>query len=147
MANSTARGSGEIVEVGSEVQDFKVGGRVAFLGQDTYSDYAVVDAVHLAELPERASLKTAVQRGDWIVVHATAGGVGLLLSQLGRLLGAHVIGTVSTEEKATPCSRQRRRTRQLKVAIYKVYPVEDVQLAHLDLEGRKTTGKILLKIH
>jgi NADPH2:quinone reductase len=35
---------------------------------------------------------------------------------------------------------------QLKVAIHKVYPIEDVQQAHLDLEGRKTTGKLLLKI-
>lgn len=51
-------GSGEIVEVGSEVHGFKVGDRVAFLGQDTYADYAVVDTVHLAKLPEHVSLET-----------------------------------------------------------------------------------------
>ncbi|KAF8945042.1 NADPH:quinone reductase [Haplosporangium gracile] len=56
-------GSREVAEVGSEVQGVKIGDRVAFMGQSTYSDYAVIDTP-------------------------------------GRLLGAHVIGTVSTEEKA-----------------------------------------------
>jgi NADPH2:quinone reductase len=190
----------------------------------------------------------AIQKGDWIVIHAAAGGVGLLLTQLGHLLGAHVIGTVSTEEKAVLArangaehvvlvnngyealekkvheltngqgvhavfdsvgqatfesslnivrrsgtlvlfgsasgaippfdvvrlagknvkltwailynfiptreefdelyrdSVEYLEKGQLKVAIHKVYPIEDVKQAHLDLEGRKTTGKLLLKI-
>ncbi|KAG0273061.1 hypothetical protein BGZ97_010810, partial [Linnemannia gamsii] len=51
-------GSGEIVEIGAEVQGgFKVGDRVAFLGQNTYSDYVVVDPVHVAKLPDHVSLE------------------------------------------------------------------------------------------
>lgn len=42
----------------------------------------------------------ALQRGDWVLVHAAAGGVGLLLCQMASHLGAHVIGTTSTTEKA-----------------------------------------------
>src|SRR6184192_603447 len=41
-----------------------------------------------------------IQESDWVVVHAAAGGVGLLLTQMAKLLGAHVIGTTSSEEKA-----------------------------------------------
>lgn len=51
-------GSGEIVEIGAEVRGFKVGDRVAFLGLNTYSDYVVVDTVHLAKLPDHISLET-----------------------------------------------------------------------------------------
>src|SRR5947199_8575510 len=40
-----------------------------------------------------------IQESDWVVVHAAAGGVGLLLTQMAKLRGAHVIGTTSTEEK------------------------------------------------
>ncbi|KAF9907316.1 NADPH:quinone reductase [Linnemannia zychae] len=112
--------SGEIVEVGSEVQHgFKVGDRVAFIGVDTYAEYVAVNTVNLAKLPDSTFLADgaacllqgltalglvrqgyAVKKGDWIVIHAAAGGVGLLATQLAHLLGAHVIGTVSTEEKA-----------------------------------------------
>ncbi|KAF9152057.1 NADPH:quinone reductase [Linnemannia schmuckeri] len=112
--------SGEIVEVGSKAQHgFKVGDRVAFVGYDTYAEYVAVNTINLAKLPDHVSLADgaafllqgltavglvrkgySVQRGDWIVIHAAAGGVGLLATQLARLLGAHVIGTVSTEEKA-----------------------------------------------
>lgn len=189
-----------------------------------------------------------VQKGDWIVIHAAAGGVGLLATQLARHLGAHVIGTVSTEEKAllakaagaehvvlindgyaalekkvnelthgqgvhavldsvgqasfeSSLNIVRRlgtlvlyghasgiippfllvrlsgknvkvtmtdldnyiTTReefdelygelaeyldkgQLKIDIHKVYSFDEVQQAHLDLQGRKTTGKLLIKI-
>lgn len=41
-----------------------------------------------------------IKKGDWVLVHAAAGGVGLLLCQMASYLGAHVIGTTSTEEKA-----------------------------------------------
>jgi NADPH2:quinone reductase len=41
-----------------------------------------------------------IQKGDWVVVHAAAGGVGLLLTQIAKMLGAHVIATTSSEEKA-----------------------------------------------
>lgn len=189
-----------------------------------------------------------VQKGDWIVIHAAAGGVGLLATQLARLLGAHVIGAVSTDEKAilakaagaehvvlvnngyealekkvqeltngqgvhavldsigqatfeSSLNIVRRlgtlvlyghasgiippfllvrlsgknvrvtwtdldnyiATReefdelygelsehlakgQLKIDIHKVYSFDEIQQAHLDLEGRKSTGKLLIKI-
>ncbi|KAK3822065.1 MAG: putative quinone oxidoreductase [Linnemannia elongata] len=260
--------SGEIVEVGSEVQHgFKIGDRVAFLGIDTYAEYVAVNTVNLAKLPDHVSLADGaaqllqgltavglvrkgymVQKGDWIVIHAAAGGVGLLATQLARLLGAHVIGAVSTDEKAilakaagaehvvlvnngyealekkvqeltngqgvhavldsigqatfeSSLNIVRRlgtlvlyghasgiippfllvrlsgknvrvtwtdldnyiATReefdelygelsehlakgQLKIDIHKVYSFDEIQQAHLDLEGRKSTGKLLIKI-
>ncbi|KAF8947904.1 NADPH:quinone reductase [Haplosporangium gracile] len=114
-------GAGEIIEVGAEAQHgFKVGDRVAFLGFATYADYVAVDTVHLAKLPDSVSYEEGatlmvqgltalslatraypIQKGDIIVIHAAAGGVGLILSQIAsRRLGATVIGTVSTAEKA-----------------------------------------------
>ncbi|KAG9070571.1 NADPH:quinone reductase [Linnemannia hyalina] len=114
-------GAGEIVEVGSEVQHgFKVGDRVAFLGLATYADYVAVDTDKLAKLPDSVSYEEGtaltiqgltalslatrsypIQKDDFIVIHAAAGGVGLILSQIAsRRLGATVIGTVSTPEKA-----------------------------------------------
>ncbi|KAF9133290.1 NADPH:quinone reductase [Mortierella sp. 14UC] len=267
-------GAGEIVEVGDQVQHgFKVGDRVAFLGLATYADYVAVDTVNLAKLPDHVSyvegaaltiqgltawaLATKsypIQKNDWIVVHAAAGGVGLILSQIARRLGAHVIGTVSTEEKAalaktnggahhvvvipsdktanyepleklvstltnnkgvnavfdsigqatfesnlriagrnstlvifgsasgnipdfninrmTPKNLKLTRVSlynyittfeefdalykealallegedRIRLEVSKVYELEDVQQAHLDLEGRKSTGKLLLKV-
>ncbi|KAH7058246.1 chaperonin 10-like protein [Linnemannia elongata] len=114
-------GAGEIVEVGSEVQHgFKVGDRVAFLSVATYADYVAVDTIHLAKLPDSVSYEDgatlmiqgltalslatraySIKKDDIIVIHAAAGGVGLILSQIAsRRLGATVIGTVSTPEKA-----------------------------------------------
>ncbi|KAG0276675.1 NADPH:quinone reductase, partial [Linnemannia exigua] len=192
-----------------------------------------------------------IQKNDWVVIHAAAGGVGLILSQLARRLGAHVIGTVSTAEKAalakangaehvvviprntgyealekkvqelthnkgvnavfdsvgqatfesdltiagrnstlvffgsasgnvpdfsinrlTPKNLKLTRVSlynymttfeefdalfkeglallegddKVKLEISKVYEFEDIQQAHLDLEGRKSTGKLLLKV-
>ncbi|KAF9904993.1 NADPH:quinone reductase [Linnemannia zychae] len=267
-------GAGEIIEVGDQVQHgFKVGDRVAFLGIATYADYVAVDTVNLAKLPDHisyeegaaltiqgltawtlASKSYPIQKNDWIVVHAAAGGVGLLLTQIARRLGAHVIGTVSTEEKAvlakthggahhvvvipsdktanyepleklvatltnnqgvnaifdsvgqatfetdlkiaarnstisifgfasgnvpdfnigrlTPKSLKLTRFSlfsyittfeefdalykealtllegkdKIQLEISKIYEFEDIQQAHLDLEGRKTTGKLLLKV-
>ncbi|KAF9546465.1 NADPH:quinone reductase [Mortierella hygrophila] len=117
-------GAGEIVEVGSEVQHgFKVGDRVAFLGLATYADYVAVDTVHLAKLPDFVSYEEGtalavqgltalflatrsytIQKGDFVVIHTAAGGVGLILSQIASRLGATVIGTVSTPEKAALAS-------------------------------------------
>src|SRR5439155_25936213 len=84
-----------------------------------YADYAVAPADRLVQLPERVSSRDGaaamlqgitahyltasthrLKRGDTCLVHAAAGGVGLLLCQMARQRGARVIGTVSTEEKA-----------------------------------------------
>lgn len=113
-------GAGEVAAVASDVTGVAVGDRVAWASvQGGYAEYAAVPAARLVPLPEHVSehdaaaallqgmtahylaLDTyAVQTGDWVLIHAGAGGVGLLLTQLAkRLLGAWVITTVSTEEK------------------------------------------------
>jgi len=113
-------GAGEVVAVGYDVQSVKVGDRVAWtmlLG--TYAEYAAVPADRLVKIPQgiddRQAAATMLQgmtahylshdtyplkKGETALVHAAAGGVGLLLVQMAHKLGARVIGTVSTEEKA-----------------------------------------------
>ncbi|KAI1318434.1 NADPH:quinone reductase [Mortierella claussenii] len=261
-------GSGEIVQVGPEVKgDFKVGDRVAFMGPSSYAEYDAVSTLSLAKLPEAISLEKGaalilqgltawslvrqayrVEKGDWVLVHAAAGGVGLLLCQMCKLLGANVIGTTSTDAKAKlakengadyvvdysngydtlvekvneltgnkgvhvvfdgvgaatfdvslktvrrlgtvisfgnasgavpPVNIMRLTEKNVRLmrttlsnylttreefdalatelldlvaqgkldfAIHKVYPIQDVKQAHDDLENRKTTGKLILKI-
>jgi len=112
--------AGRVIAVGADVSDFRDGDRVAFQGvQGTYAERTVVAADRLIRLPEAVSTRTAaafilqgltahylatstyiLKAGDTAVVHAAAGGVGLLLCQIAKLRGAKVIGTVSTEEKA-----------------------------------------------
>jgi NADPH:quinone reductase len=113
-------GAGVIAELGSEVEGLKVGDRVAYTGVlGSYAEYAVVPADRLVKIPERLDFQAAaaamlqgitahylcrttypLKRGDIALVHAAAGGVGLLLVQMAKKLGARVIGTVGTEEKA-----------------------------------------------
>jgi NADPH2:quinone reductase len=117
--------AGVVEAVGPDVADLKPGDRVAYaqtLG--SYGEYAVVPAVKLVPVPDEvddqqaaavllqgmtahylAQSTYAVQRGDTVLVHAGAGGVGLLLTQIVKHLGGRVITTVSTEEKAA-LSRQ-----------------------------------------
>ncbi|KAF8942218.1 NADPH:quinone reductase [Haplosporangium gracile] len=261
-------GSGEIVEVGPEVKgDFKVGDRVAFMGPGSYAEYDAVSTLSLAKLPDAISLEQGaalllqgltawslvrqayrVEKGDWVLIHAAAGGVGLLLCQMCKLLGANVIGTTSSEAKAQlakangadyvvdysngydelvakvneltgnkgvhvvldgvgastfdvslkvvrrlgtvisfgnasgavpPVNIMRLAEKNIRLmrttlfqyittreefdalssellglvaegklqfAIHKVYPIQDVKQAHDDLESRKTTGKLVLKL-
>jgi len=113
-------GAGVVAAVGSEVTTVKVGERVAYTSvPGSYAEYAVIPATRLVTVPDELDDKQAVaamlqgmtahylshstypiQRGDTILVHAAAGGVGLLLTQMAHWLGARVIGTVSTEHKA-----------------------------------------------
>ena len=113
-------GAGVVAEAGPGVGEVAVGDRVAYAGAlGSYAEYAVVPAWRLVKLPDgiggglaaAAMLQgmTAhylthstypLQPGDTCLVHAAAGGVGLLLAQMARRLGARVIGTVSTKEKA-----------------------------------------------
>ncbi|KAF9096630.1 NADPH:quinone reductase [Mortierella sp. AD031] len=261
-------GSGEIVEVGPEAKgDFKVGDRVAFMGPGSYAEYDAVSTLSLAKLPDAVTLEQGaalllqgltawslvrqayeVKKGDWVLIHAAAGGVGLLLCQMCKLLGANVIGTTSTDAKAQlakangadyvidysngydelvakvneltgnkgvhvvldgvgaatfdvslkvvrrlgtvvsfgnasgavpPVNIMRLAEKNIRLmrttlfqyittreefdalssellslvaegklqfAIHKVYPIQDVKQAHDDLEGRKTTGKLILKL-
>jgi len=112
-------GAGTVAAVGPDVPDFKPGERVAWQGQlGGYAQRAIVPARIAVRVPDEVSDETAaatmlqgvtahylarstyeVNSGDTILVHAAAGGVGLLLVQLAKARGARVIGTVSTEEK------------------------------------------------
>ncbi|HJS85794.1 MAG TPA: quinone oxidoreductase [Acetobacteraceae bacterium] len=114
-------GAGTVTAVGDGVTEVKVGDRVAYAG-GTIGAYAmerVIPADRLVRVPAGIDLKTAaammlqglttqyllrrtyrVKPGDTIVVHAAAGGVGLLMCQWAKHLGATVIGVVSTPEKA-----------------------------------------------
>ncbi len=112
--------SGVITEIGSEVKDFKPGDRVAYTGiTGAYAEYQAVPAERLVRVPAGITDRQAaaamlqgmtaqylthttypLKKGDFALIHAAAGGVGLLLVQMAKHLGARVIGTVSTEEKA-----------------------------------------------
>jgi len=113
--------AGVVTALGSGVSEVKVGDRVAYTHvMGAYAEYAVVPADRIVVLPEGVSTKQGaaamlqgmtahylasatypLQRGDVCLVHAAAGGVGLLLCQIAKLRGARVIGTVSTSSKAT----------------------------------------------
>jgi NADPH2:quinone reductase len=112
--------AGTVDALGSEVTDLKPGDRVAYAMQlGAYAEYAIVPAAKLVPVPDGVSTDLAagvmlqgmtahylthdsypIQAGDTVVVHAAAGGVGQLLVQTAKRLGARVIGTVSTQEKA-----------------------------------------------
>ena len=112
--------AGEVVAIGPDVTAVKVGDRVAYCGvMGSYAEYSAVPADRLIRVPEGVSFQQAaaamlqgmtahylshstfpLQKGQTALVHAAAGGVGLLLVQMAHHIGARVIGTVSTEEKA-----------------------------------------------
>ncbi|CAN9197300.1 nad-binding protein [Alternaria burnsii] len=112
-------GAGTIASVGPNVpSDLKPGAKVAYMGQLAYAEYTAAPANYTIPLPDSISTKTAaasllqaltavtlirdayeVKKGDWILVTAAAGGVGLWLCQLLKAVGARVIATASTEEK------------------------------------------------
>ena len=113
-------GAGEIVAVGKGVKDFKPGDRVAYASTlGSYAEERNVEVKHLVKLPKAISYETGaammlkgltaqfllrqtyhVKAGDTMLVHAAAGGVGQILCQWGKALGATVIATVGTAEKA-----------------------------------------------
>ncbi|KAL4872628.1 hypothetical protein BDV12DRAFT_193350 [Aspergillus spectabilis] len=252
---------------GANLYNFKVGDRVAWLGTGGYAEYSAVPAGKTVKVPEEisdevvmASLLSGltvltlaretypVQKGDWVLLHAAAGGAGYLMTQVLKAIGARVIGTAGGKEKvelvkslgadyvidyrseegkdwvgrvkeitggrgvdvvydsvgkdtwegsleavkrkgtivwfgnasgpvpplplpklSPKCVKVARptvfgyietreefefyanelfdllKTGQLKVKIHKIYPLDQVVQAHTDLEGRKTTGKLLLK--
>jgi len=114
-----SEGAGVVSAVGPGVAGFKVGDRVAYVTTaGSYADERLVVVRHLVHLPESVSFDTAagamlkgltaqyllrqtyrVQPGDTILVHAAAGGVGQILCQWGKALGATVIGTVGSDAK------------------------------------------------
>jgi NADPH2:quinone reductase len=113
-------GAGVVTTVGSSVKSVKVGDRVAWTGLlGAYAEFAAVPADRLVGTPEGVTDQQAaatmlqgmtahylchdtypLKRGETALVHAAAGGVGLLLVQMAHNIGARVLATVSTEEKA-----------------------------------------------
>ena len=113
--------AGVIEALGEGVTGFAVGDRVAYAGmpEGSYAQLRIVPAARLISLPAAIPERTAaammirgmtarmllletypVKRGDTILIHAAAGGVGLIMCQWAKHLGATVIGTVSSEDKA-----------------------------------------------
>jgi NADPH2:quinone reductase len=257
--------AGVVVAVGTEVTTLRLGDRVAYTGSlGSYAEYTAVPADRLVRIPDELDFEQAaaamlqgmtahylshstypIKSGETALIHAAAGGVGLLLVQMAKQLGARVIGTAGSETKAQlardagadeiiiytqqdfetetraltegqgvhvvydgvgkdtfardlkvlhprgylvlfggasgavppfdlleltkhgslfvtrPSLQHYVATREeleqrssdvfrmigagkLKLRIHKKYPLEDVRQAHHDLEGRKTTGKLLL---
>jgi NADPH2:quinone reductase len=113
-------GAGTVTAVGPGVTDVKVGDRVAYTGiPGSYAQVNVCPADRLVKLPDKLTFRDGaaamlqgmtahyltrstypLKKGDTALVHAAAGGMGLLLTQMAKMFGATVIGTVSTEEKA-----------------------------------------------
>lgn len=159
---------GTVAGVGPEAGDWTVGDRVAYagpLGSD--AEYQAVPAARLVALPEGVSTKQgaavmlqgmtahylatstyALGPGDRCLVHAGAGGVGLLLTQIAKMKGAYVITTVSTEEKAA-LSREagadaviRYADQDFEAEVGRVTDGHGVQVVY-DSVGRATFAKSL----
>src|SRR5947207_6310029 len=112
--------AGTVTAVGADVHSVKTGDRVAYASvQGSYAEYAAVPAERLVIVPDGIDLEVAaavmlqgmtahylthstypLRAGETAIVHAAAGGVGLLLVQLAKALGARVIGTAGSREKA-----------------------------------------------
>jgi NADPH2:quinone reductase len=242
-------GAGTVSAVGADVRDVAVGDRVAYTSVlGSYAEYAAVPADRLVKIPsgvdERQAAAAMLQgmtahylshdsyplkKGETALIHAAAGGVGLLLVQMAHNIGARVIATVSTDEKAAlargagahdvilytksdfeaetkhitggkgidvvydsvgkdtfekglnllrprgmmvlfggssgavapfdplvltqkgslfltrpSLTNYIATSQELQLRIEHTYPLAEVQRAHRDLEGRKTTGKLLL---
>ena len=113
-----SQGVGVVEAIGPEVSNVAVGDRVSFVGE-SYASHAVVPAVRLIRIPEGISFEQAaagmnqgflayafthfaypVKAGDWCMIQAAAGGLGLLLCQMAKIRGGRVIGVTSTTDKA-----------------------------------------------
>lgn len=160
--------AGVVTAVGAEVHNVAVGDRVAYATGPVgaYATDRVISADRLVKVPEGVEDQTAaammlqgmtaqyllrttykVKPGDTIVVHAAAGGVGLILCQWARHLGATVIGVVSTEEKAAVA---REHGAAHTVIGYERLPAEVKRVTHgamvpvvYDSVGRDTFGASL----
>ncbi|GAA95621.1 uncharacterized protein L969DRAFT_92751 [Mixia osmundae IAM 14324] len=122
--------------------DFKIGSRVAaYVSNGAHAEYCLVPIDKTALIPDHLSTRDAasillqgltaltlvreahpVKAGEYALVHAAAGGTGLLLCQILKYLGVHVIGTVSTEDKA----ELARQNGAEKVVLYHSTPIEQV---------------------
>src|SRR5579872_88950 len=113
-----SQGVGTVEALGSEVTNVQAGDRVSFWG-NSYATHILLPAARLIRLPDALSFEIAaaglnqgfiayafthhaypVKPGDWCLIQAAAGGVGLLLCQMAKIRGGRVIGVTSKEEKA-----------------------------------------------
>ena len=113
-----SQGVGIVEELGPEVRNVKVGDRVVFVG-DSYATHALAPAGWLIRVPDGIDVERAaagmnqgflayafthfaypVKPGDWCLIQAAAGGIGLLLCQMAKIRDGRVIGVTSSEEKA-----------------------------------------------
>jgi NADPH2:quinone reductase len=112
--------AGTVEAVGPDVTNVRPGDRVAYaMARGSYAEYAAVPAWQLVKIPDSVDFQTAaaamlqgmtahylthstyaLKAGDSCLIHAAAGGTGALLVQMAKMLGARVIGTVGSEEKA-----------------------------------------------
>ena len=112
--------SGTVAGIGSDVSRFKTGDRVAYTNVlGAYAEYSALDQDKVVALPDGVSFNEgaaamlqgctahylsqstySIKKGNSCLIHAAAGGVGLILTQMAKNAGAYVIGTVSTPEKA-----------------------------------------------
>lgn len=112
--------AGVVISTGVDVQSVKAEDRVAYSGVlGSYAEYAAVPADRLVKIPDQLDFTQAaacmlqgmtahylshstypIKRGETVLIHAAAGGVGLLLVQMAKNLGARVIGTAGSKEKA-----------------------------------------------
>ncbi|MGA8271702.1 MAG: quinone oxidoreductase [Candidatus Sulfotelmatobacter sp.] len=113
-----SQGVGVVEKLGADVKNVGVGDRVVFVG-DSYATHALAPAAWLVAVPDGLSVEHAaaginqgflayafshfaypVKLGDWCLIHAAAGGIGLLLCQMAKIRGGRVIGVTSSSEKA-----------------------------------------------
>jgi NADPH2:quinone reductase len=113
-----SQGVGVVEELGPEVHNVRVGGRVVFVG-NSYATHALAPAAWLIPVPDGVSVEQAaagmnqgflayafthfaypIKPGDWCLIQAAAGGIGLLLCQMAKIREGRVIGVTSTPEKA-----------------------------------------------
>jgi len=141
---------GTVVATGSgETHGLKNGDKVVWLAEGAYAEYTVAPAAKAVKVPNDMDPKIgaaallqgltaltlvreahAVKKGDWVLVHAAAGGTGLWLCQLLKSIGANIIGTASTEEKVDLAKKAG--------ATYMInYSHEDVKGKVDELTGKK----------
>ena len=115
-----AEGAGIIIEVGSEIRDFKIGDKVSYAGAPlgSYSTHRNYPIKNLVKIPDSVDFKVAatlmtkglttfyllyktypVKKGETVLFHAAAGGVGQIFGQWAKSLGCEVIGTVGSDDK------------------------------------------------
>ena len=154
-----SEGAGRVEEVGEGVHDFRKGDRVAYARAiGAYAEYAAVPATVLVPIPEGIDSRIAaavmlqgmtahylalstypIQKGDRVLVHAAAGGVGGLLVQIAKMRGARVLATVSTDEK----ERIAREAGADEVFRYETLPPDLDLNAVYDGVGRSTFDRSL----